>query len=71
MLRYLNHHEIENSGLIEFEFYFLRSVGAPGLASLPELTEWTEAVNMDMCYSGGYVYFETEADKAMFILKWI
>ncbi len=55
-------------GLVEFPYYFT-SLPATIHQSLGELARWADESEMTMYYTGGYVYFENEEDKLIFILK--
>ena len=75
MLNYINHRDPAIRSLIEFPYYFTRGsgyqLGGEEHVSLSMLATWADAVDMNCFYCGGFMYFETEADKAMFIIKWI
>ena len=75
MLNYINHKDPAIRSLVEFPYYFTRGFADPLIsashASLSDLATWADAVDMNIFYCGGFVYFETEEDKAMFIIKWI
>lgn len=54
--------------LISWSYYYYNS---DHHATLAQLKEWSDEVEMNMYYSGGFIYFKNEKDKTMFILRWM